>query len=148
MKTFSTPDILNRLKSALSVSTDTELADLLGIKKATLSNWRNRNSIDLPLVFSFCERINIDWLMTGDGNMLKQEEKSNLIAAEPDQKYKAESTPIVENAMIERFLMQIKDLAEEIGRLKERIKQLEHEKNMAAKSFRPARQEVPISQDD
>lgn len=71
MKTFSSDDILNRLKLAFSAGSDTELADLLGIKKATLSNWRNRNSLDLPLVFSFCEHINIDWLITGQGKMLK-----------------------------------------------------------------------------
>lgn len=78
MKTFSSTEILNRLKEALSTTSDTELADLLGIKKSTLSNWRNRNSIDLPLVFSFCEHINIDWLITGCGEMIKPTE--NLIS--------------------------------------------------------------------
>lgn len=78
MKTFSSTEILNRLKEALSTTSDTELADLLGIKKSTLSNWRNRNSIDLPLVFSFCEHINIDWLITGRGEMIKPTE--NLIS--------------------------------------------------------------------
>ncbi len=68
MKTFSSDEVLNRLKEALSVGTDTELADLLGIKKATLSNWRNRSSVDFLLVFSFCEHVNIDWLITGRGN--------------------------------------------------------------------------------
>lgn len=81
MKTFSSTEILNRLKEALSTTSDTELADLLGIKKTTLSNWRNRNSIDLPLVFSFCEHINIDWLITGHGEMIKPTE--NLISRHP-----------------------------------------------------------------
>lgn len=81
MKTFSSTEILNRLKEALSTTSDTELADLLGIKKTTLSNWRNRNSIDLPLVFSFCEHINIDWLITGHGEMIKSTE--DLISRHP-----------------------------------------------------------------
>jgi len=72
MKTFSSIEILERLKSALSINTDTKLAERLGIKKATLSNWKNRNSIDLPLVFSFCEQINLDWLITGNGDMLRE----------------------------------------------------------------------------
>lgn len=41
------------------------------MKKATLSNWRSRNSIDWNLLFSFCEQLNIDWLVTGKGEMLK-----------------------------------------------------------------------------
>lgn len=118
MKTFSSGDILNRLKTALLLGTDTELADFLGIKKATLSNWRNRNSIDLPLVFSFCEQINIDWLITGRGVPtlpLANKPPSNLPKAENG-----------ENKYLERIVAQ----AEEIGRLKERIAQLEHEKNV------------------
>lgn len=98
------------------------------------------------------------WLLTGQGEMYQRvltspnadevnedDEPSEKIIEESLRKI---SPDPLKDAMIERFLMQIKDLAEEIGRLKERIKQLEHEKNMAAKSFLPARQEVPISQDD
>lgn len=81
MKTISSKDILDRLKEALLIDTDTELADCLGIKKATLSNWRNRNSIDLPLVFSICEQINIDWLITGEGTMLRDVAKPDTITA-------------------------------------------------------------------
>jgi phage repressor protein C with HTH and peptisase S24 domain len=71
MKTFSSRDVLNRLKTALHASTDNELANMLGVSKATISNWGSRNSIDLPLVFSFCKQVNIDWLITGEGSMEK-----------------------------------------------------------------------------
>ncbi len=72
MKTFSSDEVLDRLKYALKIDTDSELANELGIKRATLSNWRSRNSIDLPLLFSICESINLDWLITGRGEMTKQ----------------------------------------------------------------------------
>ena len=78
MKTLSSNDILNRLKTALAASTDKELADMLGIKKTTLSNWRARNSIDFSLVFSFCEHINLNWLLLGEGNMLSDEDAEDL----------------------------------------------------------------------
>jgi len=124
MKTFSSDDILNRLKSALAASTDKELADLLGIKKATLSNWRTRNSIDFPLVFSFCEHINIDWLITGRGEQ-------------------ALTTPTItqtstENSGENKLLDKIVEQAEEIGRLKERIAQFEREKNNVSVSLQTA----------
>ncbi len=70
MKTFSSNDILNRLKVALSVSSDKDLGEALGVSKAAISNWRKRNSIDLERVFSICERINLDWLINGNGKML------------------------------------------------------------------------------
>lgn len=66
--------ILNRLKETKKFKTDTELANFLGISKSTLSNWYTRNSIDYDLLFSKCEQINIDWLITGRGLMFKNGE--------------------------------------------------------------------------
>ena len=75
MKTFySKQDVLNRLKEAYNIQKDTDLAGLLGISKSTLSNWVSRDSLDYDKVFSKCEHINIDWLLTGRGSMLKSEE--------------------------------------------------------------------------
>ena len=71
MKTFSSQEVILRLKKALNISTDIELATYLGISKSTLSNWKARNTLDLPLLFSLCEQISIDWLLTGKGEMLK-----------------------------------------------------------------------------
>lgn len=74
MKTFySKQDVLNRLKEAYNIQKDTDLAGLLGISKSTLSNWVSRDSLDYDKVFSKCEHINIDWLLTGRGSMLKIE---------------------------------------------------------------------------
>lgn len=80
MKTFSSRDILNRLKIALQISTDNELANHIGVSKATISNWCTRNSLDFSLLFSFCEHINLDWLITGKGSMM---DASESIVATP-----------------------------------------------------------------
>ncbi len=106
MKTFCVNDILARLKQALGVSTDVELGIALRVKKTTLSNWRTRNSIDFNAVFAVCEHINIDWLIFGRGN-------SSL-----------ESSNIEELPHSELFY-RVLDQAQEIGRLRERIAQLE-----------------------
>lgn len=131
MKTFSSDEVLNRLKEALSVGTDKELADLLGVKKATLSNWRNRNSIDFPLVFSFCEHVNIDWLITGRGNPSLT---TPTVSSSKERKVNDE------NPYIDRMVAQ----AEEIGRLKERIAQLEREKNVSGVSFQSVPQRETV----
>ena len=79
MKTFySKQEILNRLKEAYNIQKDTELASLLGISKSTLSNWVSRDSLDYDKVFSKCEHLNLDWLLTGRGSMLKSERKSPM----------------------------------------------------------------------
>ena len=133
MKTFSSDEILDRLKLALSVGTDTELAGLLGIKKATLSNWRNRNSIDFPLVFSVCEQVNIDWLVTGRG--------VPTLTGEEQTTSGPNTTIDHENQYLDRIVSQ----AEEIGRLKERIAQLEQEKNVSEESFQTTPRELSKS---
>jgi phage repressor protein C with HTH and peptisase S24 domain len=74
MKTFySKQDILNRLKEAYNINRDTELATLLGVSKSTLSNWVSRDSMDYDKVFSKCEHINIDWLLTGRGSKFRED---------------------------------------------------------------------------
>lgn len=109
MKTFSSNDILDRLKTALSIPSDKDLGETLGVSKAAVSNWRKRNSIDLERVFSVCEHINFDWLITGRGKMSFQ------TSPEPVAQTNSE--------LMDRIVSQ----AEEIGRLKERNKQLECE---------------------
>lgn len=80
MKIFSSKEIIERLKIGLELSSDNALADSLGVSKTTLSNWKRRNSLDFPLVFSLCEHISLDWLLTGKGNMLKEEETEDVSA--------------------------------------------------------------------
>lgn len=84
MKTFSSKqEILNRLKEAYKIQKDSELAKFLGISKSTLSNWISRNSIDYDLVFSKCEHINLDWLLTGRGSMLKEKDETIQVLYNP-----------------------------------------------------------------
>ena len=115
METFSSDDILDRLKSALSLKNDTELGNRLGVSKAAISNWRKRNSVDYPLVFSFCEHINIDWLITGRGTM-------NLDAPQP-MSYPSQGE------LMDRIVEQ----AKEIGRLEAELAETKkHAERLAA----------------
>ena len=71
MKTFSSEKIIERLKEALEINSDSALAERLKVTKGTLSNWKARNSLDFEKVFSVCDLISVDWLLTGKGEMLK-----------------------------------------------------------------------------
>lgn len=97
--------ILNRIKEHEGFTTDVELATFLGISKSTLSNWYSRNSIDYDLVFSKCEHINKDWLISGKGSTAKSEEaiqevpekiKSNVIPIDFARSVETIDIPIVE----------------------------------------------------
>lgn len=83
MKTFSSKEVIERLKIALNLSSDNALAETLGVSKATLSNWKSRNSIDIPLLFSKCEHLSVDWLLTGNGAMLKPTTQEPQLKVKP-----------------------------------------------------------------
>lgn len=73
--------ILNKIKSHYGIKSDAIFASFLGIKPNTLSNWRNRNTIDYTLLITKCEDIDANWLLTGKGEMLKGKGESMYIDA-------------------------------------------------------------------
>src|SRR5690606_22133320 len=85
--------MLNEIKSHLEIEKDAEFARYLGISPQTLSSWHSRNSFDIHLLYSKCVFINAEWLLTGEGQMLKNDnvEKniSENIAAESHSFYDA-----------------------------------------------------------
>ena len=63
--------IFNRIKLAMGFNKDAELANFLGVTPQTLSNHAKRNSVDWDVLLSKCELINLNWLLYGEGEMLK-----------------------------------------------------------------------------
>lgn len=63
--------ILNRIKDAYNLKNDAQLARFLDVLATRITNWVSRNSIDYEIIFSKCENINYDWLLTGTGEMLR-----------------------------------------------------------------------------
>jgi hypothetical protein len=57
--------VLNRLKKALNINTDSELADFLGIKPTAIANWRSRGRINATCIISKCELLDINWIFFG-----------------------------------------------------------------------------------
>lgn len=80
MNTFSSQEVIERLKNALSISTDTELANVLGVTKATVSNWRSRNSFDVQLLHTKCSHLNLDWVLTGRGSASIKSDVTNSVS--------------------------------------------------------------------
>lgn len=104
-----------------------KFATLLGVSAQTISAWTTRNTFDTELIYTKCSDISADWLLSGEGAMLHDSEKS--------EETKWSSTPIAtpvsptEESIIYKMYKDEKEenkaLIEEIGGLKERIRQLE-----------------------
>ena len=61
-------EIIKRAKQAMNFKNDSELAQFLGVSRATLSNWQSRRRIDFPLLLSKLSMVDYNWLLTGKGN--------------------------------------------------------------------------------
>ena len=117
--------ILNEIKKYLNIKTDTEFANFLGIKQNTLSSWKARNSIDYDLIISKCDYLNANWLLTGEGSMLKEEEVKKVAPQDLPTANDEVSTLLREKAaMLEAI---IKEKEEKEAMYKEKIMALENE---------------------
>ncbi len=74
MNKKSAANVLDRLQQALNVESDSELSKAIGVNRATLGNWRNRNSVPYSICINICEseNLSIDWLLTGEGETSRQ----------------------------------------------------------------------------
>lgn len=68
--------ILNELKKYYKFESNTDFASFLGISPQNLSNWYARNTIDYDLIYTKCENIDGDWLLSGEGEMLKNDKRT------------------------------------------------------------------------
>lgn len=66
--------IIKRAKLALDFRRDSELAEFLGVSRATVTNWAARNSIDFKLLLDkFGNRVDYNWLLLGKGLPQRQQ---------------------------------------------------------------------------
>ena len=63
--------IIKEIKKHLGITRDGDFAEFLGINQNTLSSWKSRDSINYELIISKCQDIDANWLITGEGSMLK-----------------------------------------------------------------------------
>lgn len=48
-----------------------KFANMLGVKPQTINTWLLRNTYDAELIYSKCDNISGDWLLSGEGEMIK-----------------------------------------------------------------------------
>lgn len=68
--TPSADDVIDRLKVALGIVSDADLCRRFKLAPATVSNWRNRDSVPFAFCVSICQQnqISLDWILLGRGS--------------------------------------------------------------------------------
>lgn len=73
-------NLIERLKSELSIKKDKDLCILLDIKHNTLSTWKKRDTLDFNKILALCEEHNLDlnYIFFEEENLLEQPEQKPL----------------------------------------------------------------------
>lgn len=100
--------IIDRLCSYYQVDKKKDLAVKLDVKPSVISNWITRNTLDWTIVFTKCENINYNWLLLGEGEMIRGTNSEN---------------PLFKD-LFEKKEREIKELNREIGKLQATIEHL------------------------
>ena len=71
----SANSVINRIQNAMQFNSDSEMCLKLEINRATLGNWRLRDSVPYSLCVNLSESkgVSLDWLLTGEGQILKND---------------------------------------------------------------------------
>lgn len=122
--------ILNNIKNHLGFKKQSEFANFLGIAPTTLSSWYARNTFDMNLVYSKCSFLNTNWLLTGEGEMLIENEKTTSTENLIKENLKDRCKSLEESV---RLLKKENELLKKIIDLTDRIYFLENSKHKSKK---------------
>jgi len=128
-----------------------EFYSKIGVSRGTLESRTGITEDVITKFFATYPEVNIEWLMLGKGDMLKTKRISVIKNSASTQESKDKDSEIYQHLqtfpgnILDKLLAVISDKdsiiveqAEEIGRLKERIVQLELEKNASLESLQTA----------
>ena len=63
--------MLEQLINHFTDGNKSKFANLLNVKPQTINTWLTRNTFDAELIYSNCDGVSGDWLLSGEGEMLK-----------------------------------------------------------------------------
>ncbi|MDD2725396.1 MAG: helix-turn-helix domain-containing protein [Methylovulum sp.] len=79
---FNFNDVTDRVKKALKIKADYELAERLNMKTTTFNSRKKANSLPYEelLLLSSTENLDFNWVLTGEGGMYREEQRRNPIS--------------------------------------------------------------------
>lgn len=100
-----------------------QFAKRLNVSAQTISAWIARSTFDAELIYTKCSDVNPRWLLTGEGEMLAEEGAAGTAEA---------PTQGANNTNSAQMMQIIIEQAQEIGKLKEQVRQLTIEQEKLA----------------
>ncbi|MFI3296559.1 MAG: LexA family transcriptional regulator [bacterium] len=100
--------LIKALVSHYGEGKSSRFAEKLSVKPQTISTWIARNTWDIDLIFANCDNISAEWLLTGEGEMLKKERKKDkepTISASiaPAKEVNENTIPLVSQSAVAGF---------------------------------------------
>lgn len=83
-KFVNSNDILDRLKKALNMRSDAELARFLEVNPSTVATWRVKQSMKFDRIIEYSRNIDLNWLFKGEETQKKCVEEFDLIKSDKD----------------------------------------------------------------
>lgn len=109
--------VLNRIKEHYSLKGNADLARFLGVAPNTITNWYGRSTFDIDIIYTKCEGVSFDWLFTGHGKKVL-EDQSSIPASHP-----VDDSLLY--TMYKEEKAENKALIKEVGALEQKVKTLE-----------------------
>ena len=75
--------MLANLINYYSDGNQAKFAEKLGIPAQNISAWLKRNTFNAELIFSKCEGVSAEWLLSGEGEMLKEDRGKQIVDSAP-----------------------------------------------------------------
>lgn len=106
----------------------TRFARRLGISPQGVSTWLSRGTIDYELIYAKCENINADWLLSGEGTMLRADSTPTVLSP-PSTDASTPSDAIVLRLMdkLDEKDTLLKDKESKIDQLQSELRAMEKE---------------------
>lgn len=80
------PLVLDRIKEYYKLKGNAELARFLGVAPNTITNWYGRKTFDIDVIYTKCVGVDMNWLLTGEGNMTYEVSKEENTSVESTKK--------------------------------------------------------------
>lgn len=113
MGNISKSERVNRLVEHFGRGNKSEFARIIGTTPQVVATWITRDTLNYDLVYAKCEGINPEWLLTGDGEMLK------AVSSFPSVDSSSGITQLV--GVIQELTANLSERNQEIGDLREQI---------------------------
>lgn len=82
--------VLDRIKEYYSLRGNADLARFLGVAPNTITNWYNRLTFDIDAIYTKCEGVDFNWLLTGITSCSQKEKEKEVV---PEANCKCEGAP-------------------------------------------------------